>query len=389
MRIGRGGAAAGGRSAPVRPAVDATLMWTFLGIRGFVLAQSAVALSTGTLTESGGKVLSAALMAAVAVESVVLGAGLARRRSLAPAGWQAWADIALAVVVLALVPVYITAGAGMYTWTMWPYPVTLTTAVLAGAALRRLGPVLAVSGALGLTYALVTAVPMSGNALWRGTAVVNSLAFLGFAALTFLMCRFVRELASAADAARVRVAELEQDRSRALVHDLLVYLRLDQFATASDEARRAMTAAALARHDRLRSWVDGTGGPQTLGERVQAVLRSHPALAVHNGHGAGHDGQLPGEVLDQVEIALDTALANVEQHAPGARVGLTVRWDADRVTLEVRDDGPGFDQASTRPGFGVAEVLGRQLAAVGGSGSVESGPGAGTLVTITVPRTLS
>ena len=37
------------------------------------------------------------------------------------------------------------------------------------------------------------------------------------------------------------------------------------------------------------------------------------------------------------------------------------------------------------PGFGISEILGRQLAGVGGTSVVESCPGAGTVVRITVP----
>ena len=89
--------------------------------------------------------------------------------------------------------------------------------------------------------------------------------------------------------------------------------------------------------------------------------------------------------LAQLERALDTSLANVEQHAPGANVVLSVRPEPGHVAATVRDDGPGFDAASIRPGFGIGEILGRQLAGVGGTGTVESSPGAGTVVRIMVP----
>jgi len=204
--------------------------------------------------------------------------------------------------------------------------------------------------------------------------------------LVFLLCRFVRDLASAADSARQRVAELEQDRSRALIHDLLVYLRLDRFAEADDQARQLMITQAQAKHAQLRSWVYGTGSAATLGERISGVLRLHPGLAVDAATGEANDVELPDETIEQLERALDTALANVEQHAPGARVALTARSSGDHVTVTVRDNGPGYDPAATRRGFGVGQVLGRQLADVGGTGAVESSPGSGTCVTITVPR---
>jgi signal transduction histidine kinase len=374
-----------GRPAATRPKVDATLAWAFLGVRAFVLVQVAVAVSAGSLASSGDKLLEVALLGLVAAESLLLGWWLAGRRSLAPFGWPAGADMALALTVLASVPAYIAPQSRINTWTMWAYPVTLSTALLVGAALRRLAAVLAVSGMMAACYLAVTALPLFSNVIWRATAAVNSLAFPGFAVLTFLLCRFVRDLASAADSARARVAELEQDRSRALVHDLLVYLRLDRFAEADDKTRQLMIDQAQAKHAQLRSWVDGSGTVGSLAERIGAVLRLHPGLPVDTSVEVGHDDP-PEEIMEQLERALDTALANVEQHAPGARVALTARSSEDQVTLTVRDDGPGFDPATTKPGFGVGHVLSRQLAAVGGSGAVESRPGMGTCVTITVPR---
>ena len=62
--------------------------------------------------------------------------------------------------------------------------------------------------------------------------------------------------------------------------------------------------------------------------------------------------------------ALDTALANAEQHAR-TRTWCSVRSGTDLRSVTVRDDGPAFDAASGPPGFGISEILGRQLAAAG------------------------
>jgi signal transduction histidine kinase len=115
------------------------------------------------------------------------------------------------------------------------------------------------------------------------------------------------------------------------------------------------------------------------------VLELHPSLAVRTKLETGRDVRLAEDALEHLERALDTALANVEQYAPGANVILSVRPEPGHVAVTVRDDGPGFDVASMRHGFGIGEILGRQLAEVGGTGVVESGPGAGTIVRIMVP----
>ena len=376
-----------GVSGPVaaRPGVELAVVWAFLGLRGFVLGQAAIAVAAGSLSRSDNPPLDAALLGAVAVESLLLGRWLVRRRSMLPFGWPIAVDFGLSVLVLALAPAYIAPAARVDGWTIWAYPVALSTTLLVGAALASLAQALAVSGALSVAYAAAVAVPLFGDPALRMTTVVNATTFPGFAAVAFLVSRFIRELASSADAARKRVAELEQDRSRALIHDLLVYLRLDRFAQADDQTRAVMIAQAQAKHEQMRSYVDGTGGAPGLQARIDAVLQLHPAVAVSSQVEVGSDVQLPAESLDQLERALDTALANAEQHAPGANVVLSVRSGTDHLSVTVRDDGPGFDTASTRAGFGISEILGRQLAVVGGTGVVESRPGTGTVVRIMVP----
>jgi signal transduction histidine kinase len=383
--VGANGVPGSGRAAATRPGVELALVWAFVGIRGFVLAQTAVAVAAGSLASSSNSRLDAVLLGAVAAESLLVGWWLVRRRSMLPLRWPVAADFALSVLVLALAPAYIPAAGRINGWAIWAYPVTLSTTMLVGAALTRPARMLAVSGALAAAYAAVVAVPLFGDAALRMTAVVNALAYLGMAVVAFVISRYVRELADAADAARERVAELEQDRSRALVHDLLVYLRLDKFAGADEQTRAVMIAQAQAKHQQMRSYVDGTGGARSLDELVGAVLALHPGLTVRTQVEAGPDLRLPDDALEQLERALDTALANVEQHAPGASVVVSVRPEPGHVKVTVRDDGPGFDTTGMRQGFGIGEVLGRQLAAVGGTGVVESRPGTGTVVRITVP----
>lgn len=385
VAVGTRGNAVESRPAATRPGVELAFVWAFVGIRALVLVQGVIVMAAGSLSGSGNPRLDAALLTAMAAESLLLGRWLVRRRSMLPLRWPVAADIALSVVVLALAPTYIPAGSRLLSWTFWAYPVNLGTSLLVGAGLAPLTWVLVSSGAQAVAYAAVVAVPLLGDGALRMTAAVNCLAFPGFALVAFLVSRFMRDLADVADTARKQVAELEQDRSRALIHDLLVYLRLDRFAEADDQTRAVMIAQAQAKHQQMRSYVDGTDGARGLQERVGAVLALHPGLAVTTQVEAGSGVRLLEDTLEQLERALDTVLANVEQHAPGAKVTLAVRPEPGHLSVTVRDDGPGFDPASTRHGFGIGEVLGRQLAEVGGSGVIESRPGAGTVVRITVP----
>ncbi|AXB48500.1 sensor histidine kinase [Amycolatopsis albispora] len=79
------------------------------------------------------------------------------------------------------------------------------------------------------------------------------------------------------------------------------------------------------------------------------------------------------------------ALTNVDKHAAAGRAGLTLSYMEDQVTLDLRDDGRGFDPAGPRPdGYGLSGM--RQRAErLAGSLHVESEPGAGTAISVNLP----
>lgn len=93
----------------------------------------------------------------------------------------------------------------------------------------------------------------------------------------------------------------------------------------------------------------------------------------------------------EVEVALlrtaQEALANVAKHARARRVGLTLSYMEDLVTLDVRDDGVGFVNGAARAavgGFGLAAMR-QRIAGVAGTLEVESEQGGGTAVCASVP----
>ena len=84
------------------------------------------------------------------------------------------------------------------------------------------------------------------------------------------------------------------------------------------------------------------------------------------------------------------ALTNVRKHSPGARrVHMQLFAMADEVTLEVSDDGSGFETGSldVTAGFGVRGMMERARG-LGGWAEVSSSPGRGTTVMFSVPPTL-
>jgi hypothetical protein len=84
--------AGSGRFPATKPGVELALVWAFLGIRAFDLAQAAIALAAGSLRKSSDPSLDIGLAIAMAAESVLLGRWLLRRGSMLPFGWPIAAD---------------------------------------------------------------------------------------------------------------------------------------------------------------------------------------------------------------------------------------------------------------------------------------------------------
>jgi signal transduction histidine kinase len=98
-------------------------------------------------------------------------------------------------------------------------------------------------------------------------------------------------------------------------------------------------------------------------------------------------------LLPEIETTLlrtaQEALANVARHAAATRVALTLSYMEDLVSLDVRDDGTGFDPSVPRAkrsegGFGLAAMRERVLR-IAGTLEVESEPGGGTAISACVP----
>lgn len=83
------------------------------------------------------------------------------------------------------------------------------------------------------------------------------------------------------------------------------------------------------------------------------------------------------------------ALLNVVKHADVDDAHLTLEVTQDLVVASVRDEGPGFEPAAVRPDRGRHVGLGllRERARLSGGGlEVRSSPGAGTTLTLRLPR---
>lgn len=107
----------------------------------------------------------------------------------------------------------------------------------------------------------------------------------------------------------------------------------------------------------------------------------------------GEPLHLPPEAESALLRVAQEALSNIRKHAGASlgRVALTLSYMGDRVVLDVRDDGVGFDPGAngrydgeTSGGFGLKGIRGR-IEEAGGALHVESAPGEGTTLTVEMP----
>lgn len=205
---------------------------------------------------------------------------------------------------------------------------------------------------------------------------------------------------TASDSAEIRRA-LARERERigrdlhdSVIQDLYgVGLLLDAAVgliddpRAADRVRTALGALDTSIH-RLRSTVFVVSEPDPAVPMVEQLTRAAGGRAGQLGFTpevlvAAADLVLPPEVVGELLQFVSEALANVARHAVARQA--TVRFDAGPDggwSLQVADDGRGFDPATVRPGIGLG-TLARRAALVGADFAVDSAPGRGTTVRIT------
>jgi signal transduction histidine kinase len=95
---------------------------------------------------------------------------------------------------------------------------------------------------------------------------------------------------------------------------------------------------------------------------------------------------VPQSVEDVAYRVAQEALGNIVRHAGARHVSVALMVGRARLTLSITDDGGGFDPAASAPAGHLGRVGMRERArAVGGSLDVDSEPGRGTTLRLSVP----
>ncbi len=106
-------------------------------------------------------------------------------------------------------------------------------------------------------------------------------------------------------------------------------------------------------------------------------------------HVTGEPQPLPSEVRHALLRVTQSAVANIKLHAGADHASVTLWYLPDAVTLDVFDDGRGFDPAAVPPasatgGYGL-RAMRQRVEQLGGELSVESSPGDGTIIAAQFP----
>jgi signal transduction histidine kinase len=220
------------------------------------------------------------------------------------------------------------------------------------------------------------------------------------------MSRLTDELRdSLDDLAESRASRLtaEQDTRQKIERDLhdgaqqrLVALRVKLGLAASRLADRdpagaemlhALEADVDATIDEVRALARGIYPPLLARTGLRDALRSASrGAALPTTVRAEGLGRYGADIETTVYFACSEALQNAVKHGGDATAVTISVWQDDGLHFEVRDDGVGFDLPTTPYGTGLSNLSDR-LAAVGGTITIRSAPGHGTVLAGTIPFT--
>lgn len=184
----------------------------------------------------------------------------------------------------------------------------------------------------------------------------------GFAGVIYQLEAAARQMTSAPEVGRQRLAKAleEADRSLSDARHMLSSLRLSALEEATlPEALRSAGAKIVS----------------SLGIRFEFTQQ-------------GRERELPYEIQANLYIIAREAMSNAANHAQADRISVVLTYSADAVSVSVQDTGKGFDPnapESRHDHWGLAGMRERARQ-MGGELTIRSTQGGGTSVEITVDR---
>ena len=229
----------------------------------------------------------------------------------------------------------------------------------------------------------------------RSSLIAVVLTLVGVSIITIpWWLRLVRDLG---DERRGRVQERERAEIAAHLHDSV----LQTLALIQRQAGDAREVQRLARSQerQLRTWLYGPAGYASAGDAPTpassslAVSLAEAAGEVEDTYAIAVTPVIVGDVpMDQHLAALVAAareaMVNAAKHAEVEEISVYAEVEDGTVSVFVRDRGIGFDQAEVGADRrGLAQSIRGRMERHGGTAKVQSKPGEGTEIELTMPVT--
>jgi signal transduction histidine kinase len=310
-----------------------------------------------------------------------------------------------AVIVLAVVSVSIDESV-----TYMVFPALIWAAFRFGPAIAALSTAIAAGIAIGLTAHEQGAFfkhPIDERVL--STQLYILVAALTTAFLSAVVAERRRSTADLVDA-RVREGEWALEERHRIARDLhdsvsqalfstVLHTRAAQRELARQDveadnslslALRSIGELTRSAQGEMRSLIFELGNESVEGGYITALGRHAATLSVHGGFSADVEAPvrrtpLPRKVETQLYGIGREALTNAAKHAGAANVTVRVAERPGFVSMEIEDNGCGFDQSASKAGhYGLESMRGR-AAEIDAHFSITSRRGAGTIIRVAVP----
>ena len=140
--------------------------------------------------------------------------------------------------------------------------------------------------------------------------------------------------------------------------------------------------------DGLRDLARGIFPPLLAEQGIVAALRAHirkvGANATVEAAIGFADRRFDADTEAGVYFCCLQAIQNVIRHAENAPCVVALSLDGDEIAFEIRDDGGGFDVATTPRGMGL-QIVQDRVDALEGALEVTSEPGRGARIAVRLP----
>jgi signal transduction histidine kinase len=205
-----------------------------------------------------------------------------------------------------------------------------------------------------------------------------------------------RSAARLEQALRKEAATAERERLARSIHDSVLQVLARVRKRGNEVGGEAAELAKLAGEQEiaLRSLV--TTEPLRPNDSGTASLRAALQLLATSSvqvSAPADDVELPAHVTGELVAITREALSNVEKHAgPDAQAWVLLEDLGTEVVVSIRDDGPGIpdgvlERAAADGHLGVVESIRGRVRDLGGSATLDTGPGRGTEWEVKVPST--